>query len=85
MVGVSIFVVAVLVWLRSSDSQPIVHWGGWAVGIVGWAIYYFAAWIARCPACGAWIYRDAIFGDIAPTCPTCGRDRYAVEAEGDRA
>ena len=83
--GVAIFAIAVFVFSTSAKDSDV-HWGAWAAAGAGWAVYYFfAPWIGRCPACGEKLYRDAIFSDIAPTCPACGRDRYAVEAEGDRA
>lgn len=84
--GVVIFAIAFVVFSSSNNNASIMHWCSWAAAGIGWAIYYYvAAWIARCPACGARIYRDGIFSDIAPTCPTCGRDRYVAHAEGDHA
>jgi hypothetical protein len=83
--GVTIFAIATLVWMKTSAANPIVHWGAYATGFLGWVLYSFGAWFGRCPACGTWLWRYSLFGDIFPECPTCGRDRYAVHAEGDRA
>ncbi len=85
--GLAIFVIGLFGWMRSSpDNYPTMHWIWFATSFGGWAIYYYgAAWIGRCPACGEYLYRKEIFSDIDATCPSCGRDRYAVHAEGDRA